>query len=77
MEAFEYQTLRNIVKENGSNVLKDLGDKYREVKVDGNRDIVAGTLYMGSESKTLYMESECEARKRYQGGYRLRSFYPH
>ena len=33
METFEYQTLRNVVKEGGENVIKNFKDKYRELKV--------------------------------------------
>ena len=58
MEAFQYQALREVVKEGGDNVMKNFGAKYKEIKIEGSCKRVAETLYMGTES---------EARKRFQG----------
>ena len=58
MEAFQYQALREVVKEGGDNVMKNFGAKYKEIKIEGSRKRVAETLYMGMES---------DARKRFQG----------
>ena len=46
-----------MVKLGGAEVIKNFGDKFKELKIEGVRTKVVYTLYMGSES---------EARKRYQ-----------
>ena len=57
VEMFQYQSLWNVVKLGGAEVIKNFGDKFKELKIEGVRTKVVDTLYMGSES---------EARKRYQ-----------
>lgn len=58
MEAFKYQALREVVNEGGDNMMKNFGDKYKELKVEGSRKRMAEILYMGTES---------EARKNVRG----------
>merc|ERR1712237_226501 len=66
MDNFEYQALRNVVKEGGGAVIDNFEKKYRELNVEGNRKKLKETLYTESVKETLYMGSESEARKRYQ-----------
>ena len=66
METFQYQALRNVVKEDGEEVMKNFGRKYRELKVEGTWKKVAEAYYMGTES---------DARKRFQNNYRRGDFY--
>ena len=37
MDNFEYQALRNVVKEGGGAVIDNFEKKYRELKVEGNQ----------------------------------------
>ena len=36
IENYQLQELRNVVKANGDNVMKDFRDKYRELKIESN-----------------------------------------
>ena len=75
MEGFEYQELRNIIKEGGDDVIKNFEKKYRELKIEGSRKRIAETLCV-EEKETLYMGSESEAHRRYQNnGYWRGSSY--
>ena len=65
MEGFEYQELRNVIKEGGVDVIQNFEKKYRELKIEGSRKRIAETQYV-EEKETLYMGSESEARRRYQ-----------
>ena len=69
METFQYQSLRNVIETGGADVVKQFGERFKEMKVEGHRSKAIDTLYMGSESN---------ARKRFQqkdsSGYRGRSF---
>ena len=76
MDNFEYQALRNVIKEGGEAVIYNFEKKYRELKVEENRKKVKEMLYTESEKETLYMGLESEARKRYQGsGYQRGSSF--
>ena len=37
MENFELQTLREVVKENGPDVVKNFEEKFKEIRVEGKR----------------------------------------
>ena len=37
MESFEYQALRNVVKEGGENAMENFKEKYKELKIEGKR----------------------------------------
>lgn len=50
IESYHLQELRNVVKKNGDNVLKDFRDKYRELKIESNRGKPTETFYMGKQS---------------------------
>ena len=63
MDNFEYQALRNVIKEGGVNVIDNFERKYKELKIEGNRKKVAETMYVEPEKETFYMGSESEARK--------------
>ena len=67
-ETFKYKVLRNVVKEGGENVIANLEEKYKELKIERKkRRRVAETLYTKPRKETLYIGSKSEARKRYQG----------
>ena len=58
MEKFELQEMRNIVKKGGEEVMKNLKNKFRELKIESNREDEKETFYMGKESvsRTRYHE---------------------
>ena len=79
MDNFEYQALRQVVKEGGAQVIENFKRKFKEMKVEGNRKSVAVVLYSKKDSdrlpethyteaelNTMYMGAESDARKRYQ-----------
>ena len=51
MEMFQYQTLRNVVKEDREHIVNNFGDKYRELRVEGSRIKVIETMYVGTDNK--------------------------
>ena len=76
LDNFEYQALRDVVKEGGEDVIERFQKKFKEMKVEGNRKSVAGVMYTNlkppenhqtkyTESKleALFMGTESEARK--------------
>jgi len=67
MDNFDYQSLRNVIKESGEDVIDNFEKKYRDLKIEVNRKRVSETMYTESEKETLHMESESEARKRHRG----------
>ena len=83
MESFKIQALRNVVKENGPDVVANFEKKFKEIKVEGKRKSHASTMYTEplpathyteaeqKEIEALYMGTESESRKRFQ---RNRSF---
>ena len=50
IENYQLQEVRNIVKKNEDNVLKDFKDKYRELKIESNRGKPTETFYIGKQS---------------------------
>ena len=80
MENFEIQALRDVVKDNSLDVVKNFEKKFKEIRVEGKRkslssstmftETLPSTYYTEAENKekeAMYMETELEARKRYQG----------
>ena len=80
MENFEIQVLRNVVKENGPDVVENFEKKFKEVKIEGKRkSLSSSTMFMETlpstyyteaekaEIETMYMGTEPEVRKRFQG----------
>ena len=48
---FQYQVLRDVVKAGGETVVKNFGEKFRELKLEGLRKkTIVDTLFMGTES---------------------------
>ena len=45
VDNFEYQALRDVVKEGGEDVIKKFEKKFKEMKVEGNRKSVAGLMF--------------------------------
>ena len=50
MQTFQLQTLRNLIKEGGDEVIKKFGEKYRELRVEPNRNNIVEALQMGNQS---------------------------
>ena len=50
VEMFQYQAMRDVVKAGGDTVMKNFGDKFRELKVEGSRKKTVETPFMGTES---------------------------
>ena len=81
MESFELQALREVVKENGQAVVQNFENKFKEIRVEETRkylnssstmftEILPSTYYTEAEQKeieAMYMGTESESRKRYQG----------
>ena len=57
-EGFQYQALRNVVKEIGENVMEDFEEKFKELKIEGKRGIVMEPLYTEKETYDIGSESE-------------------
>ena len=78
LENFEIQSLGNVVKEGGVDVVTNFEKKNKEVKIEGKRKSHALTMYAENlpatfyteteqeEIEALYMGSESESRKRFQ-----------
>ena len=76
MENFELQSLRNVVKEGGPNVVDNFKKKFKEIKIEGKRKAVSSlamytdklpkTHYTETEIEAMYMGKDSEARKRLQ-----------
>ena len=74
MENFELQSLRNVVKEGGVNVVENFKKKFKEIKIEGKRKAVSSsamytkqlpkTYYTEAEIEAMYMGKDSEARKR-------------
>ena len=81
IENFEIQALREIVKTNGEDVVENFEQKFKEICVEGKRkslnssstlftDKLPSTYYTEAEQKeieAMYMGTDSEARKRFQG----------
>ena len=76
MENFEIQSLRNVVKEGGPDVVDNFKKKFKEIKIEGKRKAVSSlaiytkqiprTHYTEEEIEAMYMGKDSEARKRLQ-----------
>ena len=76
MESFELQSLRNVVKEGGVDVVENFKNKFKEIKIEGKRKAVSSsamyaqklprTYYTEEEIEAIYMGKDLEARKRLQ-----------
>ena len=79
MNNFEYQSLRDVVKEGREDVIERFEKMFKEMKVYGNRKSIAGILYTESEPdrvpetyytesvlETMYMGIKSKVRKRFQ-----------
>ncbi len=62
MENFELQTLREVVKVNGPDVVKNFEEKFKEIRVEGKRKSLkdSTTHYTESPPSTYYTEAEQE-----------------
>ena len=58
MENFELQSLRNVVKEFGVNVVSNLEKKFKEIKIEGKRKSHASAMYTEQLPATHYTEAE-------------------
>ena len=78
MENFEIQALRNVVKENGPDVVENCEKKFKEVRIEGKRkSLSSSTMFTETlpskyytetekaEIEAMYMGTESEARKRF------------
>ena len=76
MENFEILALRKVVKESGSDVVKNFKKKFKEIRIEGKRKAVSSSVmfteqptrthYTEAEIEAMYMGTESEARKRFQ-----------
>ena len=82
IDKYVYQSLRNVVKEGGVDVLKNFENKFKEMRVEGCRKDASSVMYTEDryedlpethytetelqEIDTMFMGTESEARKRYQ-----------
>ena len=81
MENFEIQALRDVMKENGEDVVENFEQKFKEIRVEGKSkslnsssamytDKLPSTYYTEKEQEeieAMYMGTESEARKRFNG----------
>ena len=61
MENFELQSLRNVVKECGENVVENFEKKFKEIKIEGKRKVSSSAMYTEHLPRTHYTEAEIEA----------------
>merc|ERR1712240_922441 len=77
MENFELQSLRNVAKEGGPDIVKNLENKLKEIKIEGKRKSDFSSMYTeklpsthyteaeNREIEALYMGTELQSRKRF------------
>ena len=67
MENFEIQSLREIVKTNGPDVVKNFEEKFKEIRVEGKRKSFKDSVtnYTEAEIEAMYMDKVYESRKRF------------
>ena len=53
IEVFQYQQLRDVVKVEGEDIVKNFGVKFRELKIEGSRKKSIETLSMGTVSGAM------------------------
>ena len=62
MENFEIQSLRNVVKEGGPDVVENFEKKFKEIKIEGKRKTVSSSaMYNEQLPRAHYTEAEIEA----------------
>ena len=78
IENFELQSLRNVVKEGGPNIVSNFKKKFKEIKIEGKRKSYTSSMYTEKlpsthyteaehkEIEALYMGTESQSRKRFQ-----------
>ena len=75
VEMFQYQALRDVFKAGGYTVVKNFGEKFRELKVEGSRKKTVKTLYIRrnfqdlpnlKNLQALFMGTESGARQNFQ-----------
>ena len=54
LDKFVYQSLRDIVKVGGDNVIKNFEDKFKELQVEGNRKEVNSSSVMFTEEDEYF-----------------------
>ena len=58
IENFELQSLRNVVKEGGPNIVSNFEKKFKEIKIEGKRKSHASTMYTERLPATHYAEQK-------------------
>ena len=58
MENFQLQSLRNVVKEGGENVVENFEKKFKEIKIEGKRKVSSSAMYTEHLPRTHYTEAE-------------------
>ena len=60
LENFEIQSLREIVKTNGPDVVKNFEEKFKEIRVEGKRKTLKDSVtnYTETPPSTYYTEAE-------------------
>ena len=48
---FQYQTLRDVIKAGGQTLVKNFGEKFRELKIEGSQRKTIEALFMGQRVK--------------------------
>ena len=71
IESHELTQIRDIVKKNEDDVMKEFRNKYRELKIEPNRGKVKEALYMGnqSESRKRFHDKRQRTQSRDRGYY--------
>ena len=67
LENYQLLELRKVVKANGDEVIKDFGDKYKELKIESNRGRPADTYYIGKHSLSRQRFHSQRSRRDSQG----------
>ena len=60
LDKFVYQSLRDIVKAGGDNLIKNFEDKFKELRVEGNRKEVNSSSVMFTEEDEYFSSEEME-----------------
>ena len=58
--------MRNVVKEGGIEVMSKLKNRFKELKIEGNRENEAKTYFMGKESASRWNYHEQRRRRESQ-----------
>ena len=62
MELYELHEMRNVVKEGGIEVMSNLKNRFKELKIEGNREKETKTYFMGKESASRWKYHEQRRR---------------